>query len=55
MDNSEIEDRIYAQFARVYPHECYDDDPERFWRFFHAKRPSVSREDMVRALEATRE
>lgn len=48
------EQEVYRQFARVYPHECYDADPDKFWRFFHEKKPDVSREDMERALEKTR-
>lgn len=52
--NISQEEIIYRQFARVYPHESFDNDPERFWKFFSQVYPDVSREDMERALEATR-
>jgi hypothetical protein len=54
MSDDIIEDRVYAQFARVYPHECFDTDPERFWLFYQKKNPGVSRAEMERALEVTR-
>jgi len=49
------EDIIYRQFARIYPHECYADDPERFWELFHKLNPDVPRSAMEAALKATRE
>jgi hypothetical protein len=55
MSDDIIEEQVYAQFARVYPHECFDTDPERFWRFYQKKNPGVSRAEMERALEVTRE
>lgn len=50
-----IDENVYRQFARVYPHECYDADPERFWNFFHSRNPDVTREQMIEALEQTRQ
>jgi hypothetical protein len=55
MEIDEIDDANYRQFARVYPHECFDNDPERFWQFYHSANPDVSRADMERALKDTRE
>ena len=48
-----IDEAVYRQFARVYPHECYASDPERFWRFYHAMYPDETREQMVMILERT--
>ena len=54
MDIADLEDSVYQHFARIYPHECFDIDPERFWQMYHAKYPDVSRADMERALRDTR-
>lgn len=51
----QLEQWTYRQFARIYPHECYDLDPERFWAYFQGERPGVSREIMEAELEASRE
>ena len=48
-----IDEDIYRHFARVYPHECYASDPERFWRFYHDENPDMSREQMEAILERT--
>jgi hypothetical protein len=53
MLNEDIEDRVFAHMMRVYPHELYELDPERFWRLFHEKTPDCSRAHMEQALRET--
>lgn len=40
----------FELFARVYPHEAAEIDPERFWRFFQSQYPGVTREQMEECL-----
>ena len=54
MKIEEIDDAVYRNFATVYPHECYDNDSERFWRFFHDKYPDLTQEEMINLLDKTR-
>jgi hypothetical protein len=49
------DDDIFSDMMRVYPHEFYVLDPERFWRLYSAKWPDCKREDMERALRDTDE
>jgi hypothetical protein len=49
--NDDIEDRVFAHMMRVYPHQFYELDPERFWRLYHEKYPDCTRADMERALK----
>ena len=48
------DDMMYRFFAYAHPHEAHDDDPERFWAFFHGEQPNVSREEMTRMLDETK-
>lgn len=48
-----IDEAVYRQFARAYPHECYASDPERFWVYYHSQYPDISREEMELILEET--
>jgi len=52
---NDMEDRVFAHMMRVYPHEFYDLDPERFWRLYQEKYPDSTREAMERALRETKE
>jgi hypothetical protein len=49
----DVDDRVFAHMMRVYPHEFYELDPERFWRLYHEKWPDCTRADMERALKET--
>lgn len=40
-------------FAEAHPHEAHAQWPDRFWEFFHAKVPHVTRETMERVLADT--
>jgi len=53
MGADEIDEAVFTMFAHSYPHEAYALDPECFWLYFHDRCPSVSRDDMVRALDKT--
>ena len=55
MERALMEDDVFAHMMRVYPHELYKLDPERFWRLYSAKWPDCKREDMERALRETDE
>lgn len=53
--DAEAEAWAFEAFATVHPHECYETWPERFWQLFHARLPSVTREQMERTLKETAE
>lgn len=53
MNDQEIEEFAWESFAEAHPHEAYETWPERFWQFFHAKAPHVTREQMERTLKET--
>lgn len=48
-----FEEVAFEMLANVYPHEMHGSSPERFWCYFHEREPTVSRENMVKALEET--
>lgn len=52
-DTREAPDRVFASFARVYPHETYAAFPEEFWELFQKERPGISRKKMERLLKET--
>lgn len=43
----------FEMFASAHPHEAHAEWPDRFWEFFRARRPYMTREQMVAALAAT--
>jgi hypothetical protein len=45
----------WTWFAEAHPHEAYAMDQDKFWEFFRAIRPGVSREKMERVLRETDE
>ncbi len=45
----------FESFAAAYPHEANEMDPEGFWEMFHRHRPAISREEMNKLLEETRQ
>ena len=44
------EGAMFGLLADAYPQEAYEAFPERFWLYFRAKCPGVSREAMERLL-----
>ena len=48
-----FEEYAFEMLANVYPHEMNDSFPERFWRHFQKKEPTVSKENMQKALRET--
>ena len=46
-------DPAYKYFAEAHPNDAYDQDPEKFWKFFHQEHQTVSRSDMVKFLRGT--
>lgn len=52
-EEKEIEQMAWETFAEAHPHEAHATWPERFWEFFHAKLPHVTREQMECALKET--
>lgn len=48
-----IEDEVFRHMMRVYPHELYAQDPERFWRLYSADWSELTREQMEQALKDT--
>lgn len=51
--DAEAEQTVWEWFAEAHPHEAHAKWPERFWRFFHAKRPKVSKDRMKQLLKET--
>jgi hypothetical protein len=49
----DAEETVWGWFAEAHPHEAHAKWPERFWRFFHAKRPKVSKDRMKQLLKET--
>lgn len=52
-DEIDAEEIAWQWFAESHPHEAYATWPERFWQFFHAKVPNVTREQMEAILAKT--
>ena len=51
---NDFEQIVFNALAVAYPHEMYEEDPDKFWLFFQEKCPGVTREQMVEALENTK-
>ena len=53
--NMEAEAEIAAGewFATAPPHEAYETWPERFWKFFHGKHPTATKNQMISLLAET--
>lgn len=51
--DAECKEIAWEMFCTAHPHEAHAHDAEGFWRFFHAKYPDISREQMVASLVAT--
>jgi hypothetical protein len=41
----------FEVLAQIYPHEVYKSHPSKFWNYFHAKFPKISKEKMLEFLE----
>jgi hypothetical protein len=55
MNDDEIYEAVFADFAGIYPHEAYKINPSLFWKQFRARRPGVSREQMIESLGDSKE
>lgn len=44
--DADIERFSFEAFATAHPHEAHEAYPDRFWEFFHAQCPRLSREEM---------
>jgi hypothetical protein len=51
--DQEIAQEVFEVFANLHPHEAYEQWPDRFWEYFQAQRPGVSRTDMEAMLRET--
>ena len=49
----DAEQTAWEWFAGAHPHEAHAKWPARFWLFFHAKCPNVSRNRMKQLLKET--
>jgi hypothetical protein len=49
----EAYETAFEWFAEAHPHEAYQTWPERFWNYFHAKQPEITRERMEALLLET--
>jgi len=43
----------FETFSTIYPHEAYAVWPDRFWMWFHAGHPDITREEMETMLKET--
>ena len=53
LTNENAKEIAWEWFAEAHPHEAYAAHPKRFWRFFHARMPFVTRDQMVALLKET--
>lgn len=49
----ELAEACWRWFADARPHEAYATWPERFWEYFHATCPDITRERMEELLKET--
>lgn len=49
----DADQQAFETIAHLHPHAAYASDPERFWQYFHARHPNLSREWMVDNLKRT--
>ena len=49
--DAECKDISWQMMCNAHPFEAHAYDPDRFWLFFHAKAPHVTRETMVENLK----
>ena len=50
-----IEDAAFRALADLYPHECYEQWPDRFIAYVQSRAPHLSREGVIRLLEETKQ
>lgn len=53
MNDTEAEQVAWEWFAQAHPNAAHAIRPDRFWGFFHAKHPDISRAEMEALLKAT--
>lgn len=54
-EDVEAEQWAWEAFATAHPHEAFATWPDRFWDFFHAQAPNITREQMAALLLTTEE
>lgn len=45
----------WQMFCNAHPVEAYQHNPDGFWKFFHARAPDMTREQMVALLKECEE
>lgn len=48
--DTECEQQAFETFAQLYPVEAQAQDPDRFWKYFHAQFPDLTRDLMLELL-----
>lgn len=48
-------DKAFALFASAYPHEAYELDKDRYWRYVRQHFPGVTKAVMKKILRQTKE
>lgn len=51
----QCEDIAWHMFCNAHPVEAYQHNPDGFWKYFHARAPDMSREQMVALLKKCEE
>jgi hypothetical protein len=49
--DEQCKDIAWQTMCNAHPVEAHAYDPERFWKYFHARAPHVTREQMVATLK----
>lgn len=49
--DQQLQDIAWQMFCQAHPSEAYQHNPDGFWKYFHARAPHVTREQMVALLQ----
>lgn len=53
--DEQCKDIAWTMLCNAHPVEAHAYDPDRFWKFFHARAPHMTREQMVALLKECEE
>lgn len=53
--DEQCKDIAWQMFCTAHPVEAYQHNPDGFWKYFHARAPDMSREQMVALLKECEE
>ena len=53
--DEQCKDIAWQMMCNAHPVEAHAYDPDRFWKYFHARAPHVSRDQMVAMLKECEE